>query len=252
MLQKVKQLLNGAPYAKYATDMYKGQEYTPDYSALQQYHWHLVFVYDESMLRNVKHDIIRNIGVYSGWNGFTRSKFSLWKKNLGLASPAIALREEVRRTGVYQVSNGTKITMRHGEHVIPQFPIKGELFIMRAEGIKELDNYKTNGVAFHRERARILVPYTLETWVKDRDMTKKLFNTFQPHAVSGTAVVPCWMYVGDQMWWEDLIEDDYCSLVKSYHPAKVGPYYYFSPIETAPEKIAVPYHNRGAKPEEKR
>lgn len=178
--------------------------HTPDVMKIEDKEFHLVFVYDDTMLNRRRHSLISDYVVKIG-NGFTAEPFALWKRNLGHVSFPIALKVHA-----------------------PLLPIKGELFAIEPAGLIKLDKYRLNRVNFDRKRVRITLPFrevcgttkipTKQTVVSDL----KLWN------------ISAWMYVGREKQWIDKLDGGYYySIVRSFSPRSkwIDKYYYFTPQE---------------------
>lgn len=175
--------------------------YTPDVWEIERHPTQLIFVYDEMMKLHHKHKMVAEHSVTIG-AALTIDKFTLWKKRLGKESYPIPL--DGRWSGV------------------PRLRIKGELYAVQSNQVKELDKYKVNGIYFLRQRVELAFPYTYIVWTNG-DGVRAVGDCERK--------IEAWMYVGVPDFWADQLDGGYMfNPVKTYTPHKEweDKYYYFS------------------------
>lgn len=163
---------------------------SPDVWFLEQFQYQLFFFPDEMMQGRRQHNIIKDVALggeplHPGC--FTASKYTFWKKDLGVESFPIALPE------TYQPSNWLRkppVAAR----------IQGELYAIRPHIIwKKLDILRHNRVQFQRRRVDISIPYK-----------EVRYNDVRPLPIVSDVYVRsvrAWMYEGIPDYWDDQIGD---------------------------------------------
>jgi len=192
-------------------------QYTPDALNLERRMFHRVFIPDEMMSNNKDHHHIGANSAKINLGFITQDKFSYLKKVEDNHITGIPLREPVYR--------------------VPQAQIRGELYAIRPNWLIELDNYKENGVKYHRERVTLRIPYHIQKKDWDKDVQ---------HA---ELKIPAWMYIGNPVYWHYQLENStkiksndsvsYVSESAVFSPVKtfiphnplLEEYYHFTPLE---------------------
>lgn len=177
---------------------------TPDIAKLEEYEYQLIFACDETQIRHVKHDLIKD-GDYI-CPGFTQSGYNYWLPETPF-SPAVPMKTQGYR------------------NTLPGYPpiakIKGQLYAIRPQSFINLDNYKENGVQFQRERVKLIVPYRAVKWLSDPsiaplDMEPYAIEQGNPYVANGNVpsmyttkervvIIRAWMYIGVPEYWDKLI-----------------------------------------------
>lgn len=150
-------------------------KYTPDAAKLEEKKFHYMFVYGDMKRGHRRLEMLGGAEFYG--QGFTKSAFSMWKKNLGKETFPIPF------------------TDRDG--ATPFCKIRGEVFAVPTDVIKELDKHWENGVQFIRKRVRISIPHRIQVM----DSNAKVVHTSRTR---DQTLAP-FMYVGVQDYWNELI-----------------------------------------------
>lgn len=166
-----------------------GSKYTKDMMVLQQYKDHLIFIPCDMKRGKGNHHFLEDAKAYG--LGYTRSKYTMYKKNLGDLSFPIPLPETHSTPRIYG-KHFTGVSAR----------IRGEMYFVTAETIKELDTYKRNGVEFERILTQIVYPYR-EVY----DQTNRDSGEFELHLTPElTYLMSAWMYVGLPEYWNEYLD----------------------------------------------
>lgn len=172
-------------------------EFTSDLPLILQSRRQPVFACDDLMKAHQGHDLIKSNSRRVG-RGFTRSKFDYRvHADSGM--------------GVPLVGNVNSSPLR----------IKGEIYAVDSEHIKQLDFAYGNGIAYHRVKVSLLVPDRLfksfpigeEEIIRDLPHgTIKTINTTDTRRYTSdtrVSVVSAWMYVAAKQYWIDHIDGGY-------------------------------------------
>lgn len=238
MLQALKQIVTGPsidPKDVYA-NVREIKKHTPDLSVLEQYEYQLLFVYDEMQKDHRVHSMIKEHSLHQSSlaSCYTVPLFTMWKKNLGLASFPIPL--DARGQDIYHSwfeNEDDPKPKIEGEIAAKFFAraarIKGELYAVRPYQIHEIDKYKQNREHFLRRRVKLILPYKQVVWTRERPEGYQKCIVVSP--LRQTEV---WahMYVGvDKFWREEL--DHRFTPVRTFVPKTrwLGRYYDFSKLE---------------------
>lgn len=179
----------------------KDREFTPDYPILSQKKSQLLFVPDDMMQLQPRHELV----VYGSRHGFrpldygyTSKKFSFVKKELGLESFPVALDLRQRED----------LPLFMGE----THRIRGEIYAICSKHFLTLDRYKQNGVQFERRRVNINVgSQKLYRIPRKGDFGKPAFDKIYDHELGRQEMcsVECWMYIGREDYWRDQLIDGF-------------------------------------------
>ena len=202
----------GVPKIKVPPEHFGKVQYpfTPDLPELQEKDYWWVFVTGEDMPGH-HHDWLMDPAT-PAYEGFTaKPDYILWRKYLRLKTVAVPMQADA----IPYVSR-----MRiNGEAMYPAARLKGCLFKIRPKHFLELDEYRTNGVAFARRRVNVLIPYSTLTDVTEqakiydykKDDDGRLVKTFKELAeMPGIKLEKCihhlqaWMYEGLPDYWRTL------------------------------------------------
>jgi hypothetical protein len=190
----------------------EGQQFhTSDMWYLERFTYQLMFVYNELLPGHLMHHLIEDTtdAVSTGYYGFTKQKYVLWKHrtpHAGYQQPLPLKVEDIGKASVLA-------------------PIKGFLYAVRPRQYYQIDLYMQNELYFKRERVEINVPY-------------REINNFDKRAVSELKheIVECWMYKAVEEYWIPLLDHG-----MSFKPVKpfIGksphgdrPYYYWTKLES--------------------
>lgn len=183
MFEAVTNLFKPKP-AEFVFDVHK---HTPDLWKLEQFAFQNIFVSDDLMTGKKHHSIIKD-AAYSGEPihpvCYTFDKFTFFKKDLGEHSFPVSLPWDYRPTS-------------HLRWPVVPARVKGELYTIRPKSFIELDKLRLNGVQFHRQRVRVVLPYREVRF----DKKHILPNITDDYILTTTA----WMYVGAPKYWDDQI-----------------------------------------------
>lgn len=174
--------------------------YTPDVATLELHEWQLYFACDETQIGHQKNDVVGE-AIYK-CPGFTQQSFNYWDPKAPFLPP------------VAMEASGYRNPM-------PYYPeiarIKGQILLVRPQGLINLDNYKENGVQYTRKKIRIVIPYRALKRISDHpdlptaDIEQEINGiglTFEK-----VCIIRCWMYIGIPKYWDQLISAfDYTSV----------------------------------------
>lgn len=211
--------------------------WTPDATALEDHAFHLLFAWNRFQPEFYEYEqLIKEHCIHCAI-GFTEEKFVMHKSDLGQNSYPIIMRSEHLVSGEI-VGN------------IPQpRRIKGQLFYIMQEQIRNLDKIMQNGVEFRREYVDIMIPYhnlikmAPMRYGKDavgqapgrtRAEYEAEFGTPHPSFHEPrTAIKKALCYVGVKSYWDDLLTPYQFPAVRHYHANNkaVGSYYHFQKRE---------------------
>jgi hypothetical protein len=200
---------------KFVNDACDESKYSPDLWKLEMYHSQLLYVYDELMQGHRAHELLADHCVPLEENTtmgedrplprsvFTAPSFHMIKRNLGQESYPIVMGE--------------------GTFNAPPGRIKGELYAVRTQRFRILDEYHDNLVKFVRVRVNLDISY--------QQLCRRSGELFFSER---TKRVRAWMYIGIPKYWNPLIDGGYLfKPVRAYEPNnfRMGRYYYFSQQE---------------------
>lgn len=157
---------------------------TPDIWQLEQYKRQLIFVPDDMKTGMPNNKLIADASFIPRPKYpvcYTRTSFTMWKKDLGKASFPVILPDVYRPTGFVRWE-------------VEAAPIQGELWSIEPSRFILLDNHKQNGVMFQRQRVDITLPYREVGWGATK--LPKIGNDIN------TVFTPAWMYVGVTEYWD--------------------------------------------------
>lgn len=197
--------------------------FTPDQVDLENMQKHLVFCCDNTMLHMPKHEII---GKPPLMEAFTTKEHSVWKVGEKEKSFPVPLPPE-------RTNNYVPWADQRGA---PPARIRGELFSLDTEKLKELDTFKENGVQFKRRRTKIEITYTAVIKVRDRAVAEfqlnQRLNKAQVHFSGLSHFVEAWFYSGVPKYWEERQDKENCftAPVKIYKSQKIpiDKWYFFT------------------------
>jgi hypothetical protein len=188
---------------------------TPDMWRMERFDWQLMFVYNEFLPGLRMHHLIEDpaVACSTGYFAYTRTKYVMWKRDVGLYSQPLLLNvEPIGRAS-------------------PRAFVKGFLWAIRPKQYYALDRYMQNEVYYHRNRVEIDVPY-------------REINNFDRRAVSEVKheIVEAHMYIPIREYWEPLL--DHGRVFKPVVPfyghyfgldgRKIDrPYYYWTKLESS-------------------
>lgn len=158
-------------------------DYTGDIWLLEQSEFQLMLICDQMMQNQRMNTLLQGYSTFLGAAFTAKNNFILWKKKLGLGTYPIPLREQYPKL----TNARTPMTAR----------IKGELFKIRSSRFLELDEYKSNGLEFRRQRVQLLVPY------------RRQQGSTGVNAEEFIARCWAWMYVGKKTYWEEHLDAGY-------------------------------------------
>lgn len=181
-------------------------KYTPDYPHLIQAQWQVLFVYDEMQETFPYQHLL--VGYKHRQVGFTHKKFSVWKKDLGRETVALALNKEY--------SNVPRA---------PLAPVMGTLYLLPAENFKAIDKHKLNTLQCQRTQVKIIVP-SRRLDSEGINVSKKVRHD----------VFTAWMHVGIDAYWDEHLTNYTHSPVGIYKTKDITvikDYYQFTRVEYA-------------------
>lgn len=200
-------LLHRANKAEYA--------HTPDWEKLELTLHQPVFIYCNLTKGGACHNVIE--GIYKNKDDddlsigpyvFTSRIYEVWQTKLGRASFPIALNSRARLLS--PATGETSTLPARGR-------IKGRLYWIRSDMMKELDKFKLNGLLFRRRKVPILIPY----------------RTDNPANQENMEMMFAWMYVGRRRYWDDVPASNLrrCRIINQrdlrHNPVSVQHLYYF-------------------------
>jgi hypothetical protein len=153
--------------------------FTPDLHRLSNHYIQLLFVMDQLTVNDrglLNEDVALKLGY-----GFTRDKYSFWKKKLGHETFGIPL----ENTSFFAV---------------PKARIKGSLYAVSVTQFWEkLDFYYQNGVLYERKRIKIVIPYVKELRRPDSI----------PEIEKRSCFLSAWAYIGVRDYWYHQLDAGY-------------------------------------------
>ena len=201
------------PTAEWLHEAVLGREFTPDLHILMRKSWHLTFLYDNVPNVGFNQHLGTEDDARCEMSAFTLGRnYSLWKKNLGIHSFPIALRNDMPPEK-YSKS--------------PPARIRGDLYLVRPYQFIQLDTHARNGVEFTRKKVKVYVPYRY-SWSATLGQMPFVERMFP---------VEAWMYIGNPEFWEEQLDGGFqFQPVKMYRPNRPWhkPYYSFTPQELEP------------------
>jgi hypothetical protein len=177
--------------------------YTPDIARLENIVGHYLFICDDLKELHRRHNLISPYPVQA--EAVTKDSFAVWVRHLGKESYPIPLPDRCAR--------------------MPYSRIQGELYFVPTSVIVSIDNYRRNGVEFHRKRIDVRIPHK-QLWL-DLQLQPKETN-WMYHTVEA------WMYIGNKIYWENLLDGGLLYGICTYKyfdngpPNDVGKYYEFT------------------------
>lgn len=204
-------------------------EYTPDYAELVMTEGQLVFCPDEMMRGRRAHDLVENdLGMYM-CTAQTNQVFTMFKKTLGKFTRPVVM-DANEFPGKYRL--------------VDYAPIKGEVYLLKPQQLKELDKWKKNTKIFTRRRVYLDIEYQF------------VHEERRVYSVKGPGNEPlvrwenvpirqewehyhkqdAWMYVGnpEYFFWEGFADPTFAQVkLKTSSDRNVKPYFYYSPKEDA-------------------
>jgi hypothetical protein len=204
-------LLRGSRLTQFAQYALESCKYTPDISQLECSLSNLIFVYGDMQRGNIRHPALDKPGVLRVCIAFTNEPFMVMKS-----------REATKL-------NPIPIRLEKNWHNLPKLPLRGELYSVPTEVVRELDwLYKNGEEGWKRQQIAIKIPY-------------RRVGHFQKKATelqiaSGVKMDIAWTYLGDTNYWLDRFDGGF-----EYHPItrmkphvpvyKVDEYYWFTTQE---------------------
>jgi hypothetical protein len=208
------------PSSQWVEKAFEETRCTPDLPLLESRAFWNIFVYGEDQPEHPRFDLIEDDAAFIA-QGFTESKYSLWKRNLGEASWAMALDQEYK---TYPPAEKRKI--------------KGTIMVLSSSRYLELDKDKGNTIDCLRQRVKILVPYRIlkKNWpneYKESLMGRSLPDRETYLSERKIAKVEAWMYIGIQDHWDHFMENGHFSPVRHYksRAEEIDTYYSFTQLE---------------------
>ena len=168
-------------------------QYTPDIARLEEHAWQLYFACDETQQGHLKNSLLGEAEYQCP--GFTQRAFNYWNPNVPFLPPVPMATEEYRNP-------------------MPFYPeiakIKGQVLLIRPQAFLKLDPYKEQGVQYHREKIRVLIPYRkLRDLLDHPGVPTDDIETNVSHRLGLTFerihIIRAWMYVGVPEYWDKLI-----------------------------------------------
>lgn len=165
-------------------------QYTPDNAKLEEYEFQLLFSPDETQRGYPQHSLIEDSVFMT--HAFTHRLYNYWQQRDGQLIPLEASAPAAVK------------------YFPPSLRIKGEVHAIRPYQFRELDTWKQNTIQYTRKRVKLIVPYR-QVIVKDyydtdgRELPlclqgkKGVLSPVQLH------VVKAWMYVGNDDYWDPLL-----------------------------------------------
>lgn len=169
---------------------------TPDVAALEKKYRHFVFIPDSMMENRAHHDILGQ-DAYKVCTAFTQEKFTFWNYRGPGYSVAVPL--ELRGDA-------------------PWARIRGEVYLLSPDKIKELDKRFLNTVLYRREKRKFRIPFTpaKDVWVKEKALLERALQDLSFQETTLTA----YMYVGEAEAWSFQLQHG----IKVKHTDKMGHY----------------------------
>lgn len=168
-----------------------GCEFTPDIAELESRQYSFVFMPDECMMLERKHELVTPgaSGFYPFYEDcYTSEDFCFIEKRLGKESFPIAFKP---------LDNGDlPIWMNKKQR------IKGELYALRGCSFKDLDKYKLNTVQCNRVKVNINIP-TVKQHRTETQSYNGLWSCEYNLSKTYITTISAYMYVGREEYWID-------------------------------------------------
>jgi hypothetical protein len=222
-------------------DCEKEYSFTPNWSILEQSEYIPMFIYCNMMHGGSQHAMLDGLykaksddGVSVNPYVYTKEKYNVWQTQQGRDSVPFALTSGSAPTHPFI---GTL------QNIPRPSRVKGRLFFVRSDMIKDLDKLKGNGVVFRRKKVEIILPYSMcaidpytGSDIPTRNPGPRLeYRTW------------AWMYVARHKHWDGLLDGGFftkpCKLYThsnrrnhstTYSTIKLDePYYFFNAKEFA-------------------
>lgn len=218
-------------------------KWTPDCAQLEEHAFQLLFVYDRLQPDFPDYEKVVKEHVIHAGVAFTNEKFVMQKFRLGKDSYPIIQRKE-------------------NYIITPPRRIKGQLYYIQSEVIKELDSMARNGIEFKRELLEIYMPYTQlkkpapmlygkereeavakgEPEGRTRAEYLAVFGTEHPSFhIKRDTILKAYAYVGINDYWDGLSNPEEFEGISPIgwgnvqafkaHDPKIGTYYHFTKRE---------------------
>lgn len=172
--------------------------FTPDVARLSAFKSWWLFVYSNEQ---DQHPHALKDVEYQKQVVFTSGTYSLWTKQLGAESFAIALNdcthEETERLPILTKTKMSFVS--HTKKVARPERIKGQLVKVTPKTLFRLDAEHRNGIEFKRNRISLIIPFRFQYLDKE----KKLHVSDQY-----TQLVIAWAYIGVQDYWDKQIDGE--------------------------------------------
>lgn len=210
MFQAVRKLIG---FSKQQQPVVNYTPFTPDMWKLEEYYFQNVFIYNEMMKGCSKFGQFLDGNSVKLSAAFTKDDhYVLWQKKLGEYSTTFAL----------PMSEDQML----GNTTLFGAPAKilGQVYAMRADQIKKLDEHLENGIQFVRKRIKIEIPYSYVNRSRDERIVNG--NNAPERKLK---VIPAWAYIGRLDYWSEQIDPQgkRFSPVKKYIVGESGEPYYF-------------------------
>lgn len=202
-------------------------DFTPDAALLEQHSHHLLFAPGETKRCGFEHERLSN-GVFKG-EAFTRERFFHWKRNLGLKTFSIPLLADQKAKSPLPGFNMNTLAA--------PARIKSELYLVPTNDLFLLDKTYWNGYVFTRQRIKVMLPYRVFGYVKERSLLEKRINQELSTGFvrfRGLQILDVWMYQAIPLKFEEHLDAGFLySPVKIFHPRRniLGDYSCFTGLE---------------------
>ncbi len=202
--------------------------WTPDATELERVDYQPVFVYCNMMRGGNRYSVIEDIIRTKDDNGksispyvYTKDRYAVWQTRDGRDSYPVALTSS---DPIISLTSGTnQVIARPGR-------VKGKLYYVRSELVKNLDRVRQNGILFRRRKVRLIVPYRAQHWndVGRNPSEEMIYGRKDEDAVFA------WMYQGRHKHWDGLLDGGFslgpCTIRSPATPKEwcgEEPYYFF-------------------------
>lgn len=167
--------------------------YTKDIADLELLAGHYLFVYDNMKTGHRQASVLA--GAELKGEVLSRDPYSVFVRNLG--------------------ANSYPLPLARKYPGLPHSRILGELYFVDTKTLVEIDNLRRNGVEFTRQRVISLFPFK-ERWLDNETMELRetRIRYFK---------VEAWMYIGNKIFWHNLLDNGLLFGVCSHSEFENGP-----------------------------
>ncbi len=167
---------------------------TPDVADLSNKIGAVIFVYNDLMKRRRDHELLEHL--HFAGDAYTLMEVNGWYRRKDalpiVLFPQILSRIPAWTCEIERDEDGEIRRRKSTQHNAHAAIIKGEVYVIKANKLYELDLYHDNGVQFIRQRIDIHIPYEEELLTRDKQVAYS--GIYHHHRKA-------WAYIGNPFYW---------------------------------------------------